>query len=198
MIDVFFCSCARNGLRSKIASACYSILQEQLGLRPWLLRTPHAALRNSQHRHTIECEDSDFQVLRRSTAAALATTDLYLIMDDDCVAVEKNWLENGAELLLDYPEFAALSLRPINCNIVAWTPEGYTPFVDEEVMEHVSVGGMTFMRKGVIHEWPAANGRGYDRILADYIRSQGKRVGHLRQITQMHIGEGFSTVWNTA
>lgn len=194
--DVFFCSCARNGLRAKVAATCFDILAHNLGHKPKLLRTWGAALRVNSKGAVSLCPDEEFQLVRRQNASVLAQTDPYLIADDDCIPIGKNWLENGAEILMDYPEFAALALLPINCNIMPWTPEDYTPFMDEEVMETVSCGSMYFMRRDVMKDWPEG-GKSYDKEQAEYLRSIGRRVGYLRNIKMFHVceGHGLSTVW---
>lgn len=98
-------------------------------------------------------------------------------------------------LMSKYPQFAIISLTPSNATINPWTPEGYTPTLADDIMEHFSVGGIRLCRKGVVRDWPMQDGRGYDALHARAIRKAGYRVGLAREFKYNHLGEGYSTVW---
>jgi hypothetical protein len=66
---------------------------------------------------------------------------------------------------------------------------------DAQVMEHASVGGVRFCRRSSLHEWPPAEGPGYDRTQADALRAAGYRVGYFKGLKMNHLGEGYSSVW---
>lgn len=139
-----------------------------------------------------------FQRERRIMAENMVVFDpnFYVLADDDCMPSAGADVRYAKAILHQHPEFAILSYMPDNEFIVRWTPEGYQAFVDQDVLEHVSVGGIRVMRAGIVNEdMPPMNGPGYDAIQADWLRSKGYRVGYFRNITMCHIGKGYSTVW---
>lgn len=66
-----------------------------------------------------------------------------------------------------------------------------------EVMEHISVGGIRFCRKGLIEKWPPRDAEcmGYDLIHSDALRDVGYRVGYLQHVRMEHLGEGKTELW---
>lgn len=77
--------------------------------------------------------------------------------------------------------------------------DGYYTRGDKEVMEHVSIGGIRFVRRGCMKEWPPMVewNHGYDGVQAEALRERGWRVGFVRDIKFEHLGVGESTVWVT-
>ena len=135
----------------------------------------------------------EFQRNRRVEAESRAKGEVYCVADDDCLP-RFNTVDDAARLLRVHPDFAILSAWPENCTINDWTPEDYSPYRSGDVAEHVSVGGIRFMRKGAQAEWPPQEGNWYDRTQADWLRAHGWRVGLLRNIRTLHLGEGYSTL----
>jgi hypothetical protein len=143
----------------------------------------------------VECRPIEFQRMRRIYAEQHADSSVYVVADDDCLLGKESPIAPMLALMEKYPEFGMLSLLPANAAINEWTPEFYVPESDANVMEHVSVGGIRFCRKGVVKNWPAADGPGYDFLHSEAIRKAGFRAGYARSYKMNHIGEGFSTVW---
>jgi hypothetical protein len=137
----------------------------------------------------------EFQRTRRIHADQYAGSPIYVLADDDCLLGEESPIAPMLDLMARYPEFAILSLLPSSAPIYPWTPEGYTPVLNEEIMEHVSVGCIRFCRKGAMKDWPPMDGPGYDGIHCQALRDAGWRVGYARQHTMVHLGERLSTVW---
>ena len=146
----------------------------------------------------VDVDAKDFQRQRRMITDAVSTTGIYVCADDDCLPLDNlNGLRQAETILRQHSDFAILSALPSKANIVPWTPESYQPFEDQYVMEHVSVGGIRFCRKGALKEWPPHDGNaGFDREHCAAIRAAGKRVGYFRSHVMEHLGEGHSTVWN--
>lgn len=142
---------------------------------------------------SLDCSPREFQRARRIVAEDLASGP-YVLADSDCLLL-KSPVEPLLDLMARYPEFSIVSLMPSNATINPWTPENYIPVLTEELMEHVSVGGIRFCRKGALKDWPQAYGKGYDAIHCEVLRKAGFRVGYARNVTMNHLGEGFSTVW---
>jgi len=192
--DCFLCSCSQDTFRFALATATLLRLAADDALNLTVIRTPFAALNpaDSTHVKTLNTNSAAFQFLRRSEAEATATTDPYIIADDDCLPLQDDFCERGLEIMGRHAEFAILGLRPITSTLHAWTPENYVPYVDDEVEEHVSVGGVCFVRQGI--KMPISDSNRYDRIMADSIRESGKRVGFFKHLTLNHLGHNFSTL----
>ena len=132
-----------------------------------------------------------FQRERRIEAERRATGEIYCVADDDCLIHAGAAAVDEARRQADrHPAFATLSATPQNANIRDWTPEEYTPQSDDAVQEHFSVGGIRFMRKGAMTEWPPLTGKHYDGTQCQWLREHGWRVGYLRGVTMLHLGEG--------
>lgn len=142
-----------------------------------------------------------FQRDRRLEAEQNASTDLYIVADDDCVPDRWSTIVECLELAQNASaasQFPVLSLWPSNSTLHPWTPEGYEVYRDKDFEEHVSVGGIRICRKGVVTEpWPPMNDgvRGYDSIQAGHIRNLGYRVGYYKNFLMNHWGRNYSTTW---
>lgn len=197
MIDCFWTTAATGNLRVGMAISTLERLKGDDAINLLVLRTPGAWLEPKDIRFTtLACTDTEFQVERRREAENMAMTDIYVLADDDCMPIGLNFFEKGVKVMEGHPEFAILSAWPSNAVIHPWTPEEGTAFEDEDVMEHVSVGGIRFCRKGAMKKWPKAHGAFYDREQADYLRGEGWSVGLMRQVRMNHFGESYSTVWS--
>ncbi len=148
-----------------------------------------------------------FQIRRRIDAEEKSASDIYILTDDDMLPMSKTIISDGLALMAKYPEFGILSAFPASASIHPWMPEKYEweaaaqrgmarfPIVNDDVMEHVSVGGLRFCRKGIVQKWPDFTGPGYDKEHCEAIRVAGYRVGYMLNVKANHLGEGFSTTW---
>ena len=187
MMDLFFCHVRGDPVRDAMAVLCQNRWDREAIDRAAYL-TPQ----------DLKCINAEFQLLRRVTAEVMSKTDFYIVADSDCLPQAKPFVEYAEKLMEIYDSFAMLSLMPSNCTINPWTPETYTAHLDSRVMEHHSVGGIRICRKGVMgSKWPKADGCTYDAEHCEEIRRLGYRVGYFRNITQNHLGEGYSQVWKT-
>lgn len=183
-MDLFFCTLdEETPLRAAFAATC---------LERWRAET---VCRWSITPSILNCTPFEFQRQRRIFAENLARGEIYILADGDCLLGPESPIPQALSLMAKYPDFGILSLMPENCTIVPWTPENYAPILTDEVMEHVSVGGIRFCRKGILGDWPAQNGPGYDGIHSEAIRKAGFRVGYARNLLYNHLGERFSSVW---
>lgn len=143
---------------------------------------------------------SEFQRQRRILAERLAKTRIYVVADDDCLLDEPGAIPHALEILFgpEHESFAVVAPLPSNANISLWTPEGYTPAISDDIIEHVNVGCIRFCRKGVM---PADSdlwrpqpprtefGWKYDGPHGEQVRERGYRMGYFRNITLTHLGE---------
>lgn len=138
--------------------------------------------------HVLFGEDREFQRDRRRIAESKARSQVYIVADDDCFPVFSD-VSEVLELHQSYPEFAILSALPSNCTIYPWAEGSW----DERVMEHVSVGGIRFCKRGKMKKWPEMTGTGYDAAQCEYLREHGHKVGYALNVKMNHLGEGFTT-----
>lgn len=185
-IDVFFCSIENSDeLRMGMAETCEARWQQVDGVR--VIGIYDTMLR---------CSPLGFQRSRRIFADEEAAGDIYILADDDCLLPADFDLRECLRIVSAHPSFGIISLLPSNVTISPWYPEKYIPEVTPDVFEVASVGGIRFCRKIHMALWPAMGpGPGYDAIQAEAVRSSGGRVGYFRNHKQLHLGEGFSTVW---
>lgn len=181
--DVFFCSVPQSDERDEIAQRC---LKAWLSIPNLWVRCPTPI--------TMGCTLAEYNRQRRVHADAVAVTPIYILTDDDMLP-PSDIVVQGLTTMMRHPDFAILSAWPDPATINRWTPEGYRPYEDDEVMEHVSVGGLRFCRKGPLNEWPLADGSGYDMEQAQALRKAGYRVGYMKHVRALHLGEGKTELW---
>jgi hypothetical protein len=149
---------------------------------------------------------SEFQLKRRIEAEERSKTHIYVLADDDCLLDGMNPIVlKACEIMDRHPQFAILSLWPVNSKLNNWRPSitelenncvDGSVYEDEEVLEHVSVGGIRFMRKGAMKEWPPMKPGVpyYDSIQCQYLRNNGFRSGYFRDIRMNHLGRNYSSI----
>jgi hypothetical protein len=148
-----------------------------------------------------------FQRERRIAADEQATSDIYILADDDCLLGDPYpHLKPAVDIMQRHPEFAILSWLGVNFNIVPWTPPdeetkylvGGTHYTDDEVMEHVNCGGIRLCRKGAMKEWPPMDDgvKTYDMIHCRELRRQGWRSGYFQKLRMLHLGKNYSMLSN--
>jgi len=214
--EVFFCTAPTTDERQRIADRCFEYWSGNPDADVVVV-TPE----------TVGCSLGQFQRERRIYADSRARHHEYICTDDDMLPTADDCLVKGIAALRTHTDFGILSAWPANCTINRWEPGEesmrclvclgvaksrgcgncggagwfsftYQPFEDLSVMEHVSVGGLRFCRKGLLEEWPDYSGQGgYDGVHSLALRKAGYRVGYLQHARAVHLGEGKSTVWNT-
>lgn len=118
---------------------------------------------------------------------------VYILTDDDMEPLF--YFNKAVKIMLDRPWFGTLSAWPENATINRWTIEGYNVFEDQEIMEHIDVGGLRFVRKGACRLFPQQTRIGYDREHCFGMRISGFRVGYFKNLHAVHHGEGASDIW---
>ena len=135
-----------------------------------------------------------FQRDRRIIAEQRAKSKIYILTDDDMEPLF--YFNKAVNTMREHPYFGILSAYPEPATINRWTPEDFTPFEDENVMEHTDVGGLRFIRKGAMGYWPEQTRVGYDREHCEAMRSNGFQVGYFKNLKAIHHGEGKSDLWS--
>ena len=185
MIECFWCSSPNSEERREIARHTFEVWQglevDLIPLTPEFLNVNHFS----------------FQKARRQYAEANALGKFYILVDDDCLPSENNdTIQFILEDLETHPQFGIISAWPIESTMGRWTPEGYEIFEDAHVIEHHDVGGLRFVRKGCMKDWPEQTRLGYDYEHCEALRAEKWLVGHSKHGKYLHFGEGQSDLWN--
>jgi hypothetical protein len=118
------------------------------------------------------------------TAESKAQGNIYILADDDCLPPYNLNLEQVSNLFDEYPEFGMLAIGN--------TTE-YGMYADQNIIEAGSVGGIRFLRRGMVTSWPE-NFSGDDNQYAGLMRVKGFRSAYVRRYGLQHLGDGYS-VW---
>lgn len=195
MIDAFLSTCGNEPLRLGLATAtfAYFSLREDINLTvirnkdAWLAPADRPCL-------SLGLDRENFQRERRKQADICATTSIYLMLDDDVLPMQESFIEQGLEIMERHPKFAVIGLRERGVQYL--TENGET---DDEVEERSEAGGIYFIRRGLITNWPRIMAdNNYDFLQAEAARIAGWKVGIFRNLTFNHLGLNFSTAtYNT-
>jgi hypothetical protein len=150
----------------------------------------------------IESEQWEtFEFERRFEAENRSSTPIYVLSDDDCLPLASpnqtgvEWLAGAVETVERWRAFGCLSAFHDNEPASRWDNE--QAIYNDEVMEHINVGGCRFIWKGLTKTgWREFNGRDYDCSHAGMLAEQGYKVGYLRNYRTTHLGKYQSEIWN--
>ncbi len=184
-MQVFFCSIGGDVIRYKMAQLC---------VEWWIQDGNEVTIVNPEK---LGCTVEAFQSVRRIWANQHAKDTVYVLADDDCLPVTPGFTESMLQLMDQYPSAGILTPWPTNAVIQRWTPEGYQPLEDDNVMEHISTGNIRFSRKHHL-SWPAQRRSGYDMEHCAMLREDGLISGYARNIKMNHLGEGYTQTWRTS
>ncbi len=182
MIPVYLCHVYTDEFRHKM----FGLVAERWLAEPGCHVTTLTPLK-------IGCNAYDFQRQRRIWADEHSPSEIYIVADDDCLPnAPAPWASRGVEVLKRHPEFGQLASWVANSSHAPLT----TPhFEDDEVMEHASVGQIRFQRKGLLEEWPEQIATTYDSQEAQGLREAGYKVGYIKGLEHLHLGQNYSGIW---
>jgi hypothetical protein len=180
-IDVFLCSCALP--EDRIRLGLYAAVRARWELEPDTrlhVVTPEV----------IGCRRKHFQGLRRLYIESEAVSPVYVMAEDDCMPLGRDFIKRGVETLNGNKDFSVLSPLLLPFPPV---PMGYqTP----DVFEGITAGGINFTRKGDLKDMSVPVNEVFDESgQAEYVRSIGYRSGWMFHVKQNHLGACLSTIW---
>lgn len=128
----------------------------------------------------------------------LATSDIYLLSDDDIIPGTPSTLKNLVTLMEKHPEISQLGLSLRKDLRREEMGEWIKGDIGEDIWEVDHVGGIMAIRRGTIKdngERPSyPYGDGDDRIMGRVAREGGYKVGIANKLWFHHLGAGFSTL----
>jgi hypothetical protein len=206
MTDIFVRTRTNNPIRLAIAEACFERLQLLGDARVHLIGAagfarPAAADRLTGGSWLLFARD--FHVKSRQLADEKAEGGFYVVIDDDCMPIGKDWLDRGLEAMAIFPQFSALASWSINGEIdpakCALPPQHDDRLHQvSEIFEVPSLGTPTFIRRyrngeRIQLNLPEAPIGQYDLTISQAYLEHG-RIGMLRHVRHNHLGYGLSEV----
>lgn len=126
-----------------------------------------------------------FNMDGKRIAEESATTDIYIIADDDCLILGADFVSRGTSILRGHPEFGLLTAISVI--------ENHSDFVHtEDAVERHSVGGVAFVRRGILTEFPACPVEHTDETICAEFTRKGFKTGIMPSVRMNHLGYGYS------
>lgn len=124
-------------------------------------------------------------------AERLATSDIYVVCDNDIVLSKPDTIDKLVDTLRKHPDVAILGL--------AWRPDMQpelgSPWrfgeLDDDVWEFHSAGGCLAIRKGILKDLGLKmefENYGDDRVIGETVRKLGYKVGIAHKLVMFNLG----------
>lgn len=113
-----------------------------------------------------------------------AQSDSYIIANDDTLIYGQDFVENGLHIMEKYPDFGCVSGAVTNGD--QFQLDG------PEITEIHAVGGLVFLRKGLVTEFPPLEDCYWDLERDRQVKAKGFRTGYTRMCPYLHMGANFS------
>lgn len=117
-------------------------------------------------------------------AEQLAKSDPYIIANDDTLIYGQDFVENGLKIMEKYKDFGCIS--------GAVTNGDQFQLNGPETTEIHAVGGLVFLRKGLVTEFPPLEDAYWDIERDRQVKAKGFRTGYTRMCPYLHMGANFS------
>lgn len=132
--------------------------------------------------NTAECP---FATASLQMAEQMATSDPYIICNDDNLPYGADFVSKGLGIMERNPEYGVVSGVVTN---------GHEPIAQDgpEVTELHAVGGLVFLRKGMVTEFPPLEDCFWDGERHKQVIAKGFRSGYARELPYLHMGAKFS------
>jgi hypothetical protein len=133
-------------------------------------------------------EGPNFHIESKKAAEENATSSIYVIADADCLILGKDFISKGVATLEAHPEYGLLSATSICDGLF---PAGHeVPLAD--VIEMHAVGGIAFVRKGILTEFRECRADQVDGTICDEINRKGLKTGVMPHVRFNHLAAGYS------
>jgi hypothetical protein len=129
-----------------------------------------------------------YHIEAKQIAEELAHTPIYVVSDNDVLPIGKDFLSRGVAILEAHPDYGILSATSIS--------DGHYParVLDSaaEVEQMHSVGGIVFVRKGILTEFNDCRPDEVDDVICSEMNRKGYRTGVMPSVRFNHLGCGYS------
>lgn len=113
-----------------------------------------------------------------------AQSDPYIICNDDNLPYGQDFVSKGLDIMARHPEYGVIS------GVVS---NGHEPYdTENEVHEIHAVGGLVFLRKGLVTEFPPLEDAHWDLERHRQVTAKGFKSGYSHRLPYLHMGAHFS------
>lgn len=128
--------------------------------------------------------EKPFATASLEMAEQLAESDPYIIANDDTLIYGQDFVQNGLKIMEKYPYFGCVSGAVTNGD--QFQLDG------PDITEIHAVGGLVFLRKGLVTEFPPLEDAYWDIERHRQVVAKGFRSGYTRMCPYLHMGANFS------
>lgn len=129
-------------------------------------------------------ESSPFATLSLKEAEFRAQSNPYIIANDDNIAYGQDFVKKGLSVMERHPDYGVISGMVTN-------GDPY-PKEWEEVHEIHAVGGLVFLRKGLVTEFKPLEDCFWDGYRHAQVIAKGFKSGTSKELPYLHMGAHFS------
>ena len=183
IVDVFIRVFSSNELRLGFATATIARWQMQKDCRviPVVWDGGLEPFRRAVH--TLN-NNGPFATSSLEIAERCAGSDPYIICNDDNLPYGQDFVEKGLDIMARHPEYGVISGVVTN---------GHEPYdTESEVHEIHAVGGLVFLRKGLVTEFPPLEDAHWDIERHRQVTAKGYKSGYSHRLPYLHMGAHFS------
>jgi len=142
--------------------------------------------------HEFDCHTYDllnrpedpFAAASLRKAESWAKSDPYIICNDDNLIYGQDFVSKGLAIMERNPEYGVVSGVVVNGD--QYKMDG------PEITEIHAVGGLVFLRKGLVTEFPALEDPYWDGERHKQVLAKGFKSGYARDLPYLHMGAQFS------
>ena len=186
--DVFIRVFSSSELRLGFAIATVARWKMQRDVRvtvlQWAQGRPYDFGCNTQR--LLHRTEAPYAACSLSTAEAFATSDPYIICNDDNLPYGQDFVIKGLDIMKRYPDYGVISGVVVNGDGSEFEMNG------PEVKEIHAVGGLVFLRKGLVTEFPPLEDPYWDIERHRQVVAKGFKSGYARDLPYLHMGAKFS------
>lgn len=128
----------------------------------------------------IRIVEGPFHMGSKRAAERLAKSPIYVIADDDCLPVQRDFVASGLKAMSGKPDYGMMGAFNITDNNEYDFNSGAEP------------GGIVFVRKGILTDFEDRGPDKVDGSIADEMKRKHFRYGVSPNIRFNHLGSGYS------
>ncbi len=188
MTDVFIRVFSSNELRLGFAIATVARWKMQKDVRVHVISwsggvTPYTPWPSGTHVIGNQ-QDKPFAAYSLEIAEKCAQSDPYIVSNDDCLIYGSDFVQNGLKMMRENPSFGCVSGAVINGD--QYQLDG------PDIHEIHAVGGLVFLRKGLVKEFPPLEDAYWDIERHRQVVAAGYKSGYTKHCPYLHMGAKFS------
>lgn len=152
-------------------------------------------LHSSSFREFESCFEADYISLygptmhmdAKKAAERLAHSEVYVVADDDCLPIGRQFVSEGIAAMLNWEKYGILTATSIDD--AALIERGlYVP----PPLERHAVGGVAFIRKGILADFDKCAPDQVDGTICDEFKRRGWKSGVMPWVKFNHLGAHYS------